>query len=121
MIIGVDYRDMFDSAKATRLKRDTEMILAELNLLLNMEKYSLFFGNNMGLDCEKYLNLTNKTAIFNLVKSEIEGLFIKYKRAIINKIEISFEDESSSLVVNLYVSTSRSGYNSFLIPIRISN
>ena len=45
MIIGVDYRLLFDDKKAAKLKKGIEMIEAELNLLLNFKKYSLFFGN----------------------------------------------------------------------------
>ena len=70
MIRGIDYRNISSNGQ-TQLKSGMELIEAELNMLFSIPKHSLFFGNNIGIDLEKYLSLSNKTAAFNLVRSEI--------------------------------------------------
>jgi hypothetical protein len=105
MAIGIDYKEIFGSQttgkKAVILKSGTDLVKAELEALLNFKKHSLFFGNDIGLDCEKYLNLTNKVAIFNLISEEIEKLIAKYKRVTLKEISISFSKSESSLLINL--------------------
>lgn len=104
MPIGVDYREIIDKDnKITKLKRDEELVLAELSLLLNLDKHSLFFGNNMGLDLSKYLHLTNKLAVFNLVKSDIEEFFKTYRRARLVNISIKFDSIESKLIIDLVI------------------
>lgn len=122
MIIGVDYKNIFNVEKPeTNLTRGIEMIKAELELLLNFKKYSLFFGNNMGLDLEKYLYLTNRTATFNLIRSDIETLFRKYKRVTLKKVEMKFDDGANSITINVEVSYDKAGRNNITIPIRVQN
>jgi phage baseplate assembly protein W len=122
MITGVDYTNIFSSeSPETKLTQGLDMIKQELTLLLNFRKHSLFFGNNMGLDLEKYLYLTNKTATFNLIRSEIEALFRKYRRVTLKKIEIKFEDYKNAIVINVEVSYDRIGRSNITIPIRIQN
>lgn len=119
MPIGVDYRQIIDTQnKVTKLKRNEELILAELSLLLNLEKGSLFFGNNMGLDLSKYLHLTNKLAIFNLVRADIEDFFKSYRRATLVNIEINFDDKELKLIINLTINIA--GRLSTL-PLSVSN
>lgn len=121
MIIGVDYRLLFDDKKAAKLKKGIEMIEAELTLLLNFKKYSLFFGNEMGLDLEKYLGLTNRTATFNLIRSDIEDLFRKYRRVKLKKIEMSFNDSNNSILIDVIVSMSGTSFNNIKIPLKVQN
>ena len=121
MTIGVDYKRMFNSSKATRTVSSAELVAAELNLLLNFKKYSLFFGNEMGLDLEKYISLTNRTAPFNLIKSDIEHLFRKYRRANLKKIEMQFNGESNEIQIDLTVSVGKYGNNTLNIPLLVTN
>lgn len=109
MAIGTDYKEIFklNSAgnKETVLKSDTDLIKAELELLLNFKKHSLFFGNDIGLDLEKYINLSNRVATFNLIKADIEKLIAKYKKVKLKSINIEFSDAESVLKVNVVVTT----------------
>jgi uncharacterized membrane protein len=122
MIIGVDYKEIFnEDSKSTQLKDGLEMIKTELELLLNFKKYSLFFGNEMGLDLEKYIGLTNRKATFNLIKAEIEDLFIKYKRVQLRKLELNFEKNSNSILINVTVVMPGSNLNDITIPFKVQN
>lgn len=121
MIVGVDYKDILDNAEATKLKFGVEMIRSEIELLLNFKKYTLFFGNNMGLDLEKYLHLENKTATFNLIKSDIEELFAKYRRVKLNRLRMTFDEETNGLIINVTVSMSGTSYNNITIPFKVQN
>jgi len=121
MIVGVDYTDILDNAKAAKLKSGIEMIRKEIELLINFKKYSLFFGNNMGLDLEKYLYLTNRTATFNLIKSDIEALFAKYKRVKLRRLEMSFDDDRNGVTINVTVSMGGTSYNNITIPFKVQN
>lgn len=121
MIVGVDYKDIFNNSKAANLKYGIEMIRAELELLLGFKKYSLFFGNEMGLDLEKYLGLRNRTATFNLIKSDIETLFAKYRRVKLKRIEMSFNEAKNEIIVNVTVAMSGRTYNNITIPIKVQN
>lgn len=105
MPVGIDYKDIFNKEKnKTNLLRDEELVLSELSLLLGISKGSLFFGNNIGLDLEKYLYLTNKVAAFNLMRSDLEEFFTKYRRAKLEKIDMRFNKEDSSVDIELTVS-----------------
>lgn len=121
MIVGIDHKQLLDNAKAAKLKFGVEMIRSEIELLLNFKKYSLFFGNNMGLDLEKYLHLTNTTATFNLIKSDIEELFAKYRRVKLRRIEMSFDDDNMGVTINVTVSMSGTSYNNITIPFKVQN
>lgn len=118
MAKGIDYRNIFNDNRATQIVEGEELIQAELYLLLNFPKYSLFFGNNMGLDLEKYLNITNKTAAFNLIRADLEEFFAKYRRVQLVNLELEFDNSNLAININLTVS-----YNSRLmsIPLTLSN
>jgi len=106
MATGVKYNDIFSSnSKSTKLVSGVSLIKEELALLINFPKYGLFFGNEMGIDLEKYLYLQNKIATFNLIKADIEDLFKKYGRAQITKIEMSFDESNSAIIINVEVLT----------------
>lgn len=116
---GVAYNDIVADNK-TKLISGTSLIVKELELLLNFPKYSLFFGNNMGLDLERYLHLKNNQATFNLIKSDIEKLFAKYGKAYLQKVEVVFNVDGS-LTITLTVSADTSGRNTFQIPFTVSD
>lgn len=120
MAVGVDYKNIFVDKK-TKLTSGADLIRAELELLLNFRKYGLFFGNNMGLDCERYIGLKNKVATFNLIKSEIEELFSKYGRAFIKQIEMKFNEETNSIDIDIECGISGGQYQSVRIPISVAN
>lgn len=104
MARGIDYRNIINkNLNRTEIKEGVDLVVAELSLLLNFEKNSLFFGNNMGLDLTKYLTLTNKAATFNLIKAEIERVFNKYNRAILERVEMTFNDAELAVIINLTV------------------
>jgi hypothetical protein len=126
MITGVSYKNIFKKESnviqnETIITRDIEMIRDELELLLNFKKHSLFFGNSIGLDLEKYLYLTNRTATFNLIRSEIESLFRKYRRVSLQKIQIRFDDKTNGLVINVEVSYDQFGRTTITVPFSIQN
>ena len=103
MNIGIDYRKLTDSSeRATNLVYGVDLIAAELDLLLSMQKHQLFFGNDIGLDLERYMYLENKNATFNLIKSDIEKLFNKYRRARLVNFKAKFND--NSIEIELQVS-----------------
>lgn len=119
---GVDYRNIFDEAtSSTNLISGINMIAAEINLLLNHKKYTLFFGNDMGLDCERYIGLRNRVATFNLIRSDIEKLFKKYKRATIKKIDMSFNEENNAIDIVITASPSTASNLSFKLPFSVSS
>jgi len=117
--VGTIYSKITADGK-TYLASGSELVASELSLLLNFQKYSLFFGNNMGVDLEKYLHLNNKQAIFNLIKSDIEILFSKYGKAYLKKIDMIFNTDSS-LEITLTVSMDIYGRNTIMIPLNVSN
>jgi hypothetical protein len=121
MIIGVDYKNIVNNSKGANLEFGAQMIAAELELLLGLKQYSLFFGNNMGLDLEKYLGLTNRTATFNLIKADIEELFSKYRRAKLKKLEMDFDGANSRVIINVTVTMAGSSFNEITIPLRVQN
>ncbi len=121
MTLGIDYKRLFNSSKATATVTGLDLVAAELNLLLNFKKHELFFGNNMGLDLEKYISLTNRTATFNLIKNDIEELFRKYRRATLKKIEMQFVSDKREIQIDLVVSVDKYGNNTFNIPLIVSN
>lgn len=121
MIAGVDYKNIFNNSKAANIELGVNMIAAELELLLSFKKYSLFFGNNMGLDLEKYLGLTNRTATFNLIKADIEELFAKYRRVRLRRLEMEFDGSSNAIIINVTVTMVGNAVNEITIPLRVQN
>lgn len=117
--IGTIYNKITEDGR-TYLASGSELVAGELALLLNFPKYSLFFGNNMGLDLEKYLHLKNKQAIFNLIKADIEKLFDKYGKVYLKKVDMIF-GQDSVLHITLTVSMDIQGRETFMIPLTVSN
>jgi hypothetical protein len=104
MARGTKFNDLIKPASGeTKIIRGLDVIKEELEILLGFEKYSLFFGNNIGLDARRFLYLPNKLATFNLIKSEIEVLITKYNRVRLIKTEMNFNKTTSTLEVNITV------------------
>lgn len=110
MVSGVNYLNIFNEDGSTKLITGADLVMAELSLLFKMDKYSLFFGNNMGLDLEKYLYTNNKVATFNLIKSDIEAFFATYPKAILKRLEIQF-DKLGKAIINLTLNVNGSLVN----------
>jgi hypothetical protein len=122
MAVGTQYNELFNVAsKATKTIRSTDLIKAELEVLLGFTKYSLFFGNNMGLDLEKYLHLTNRLATFNLVRSEIEKTLMKYGRVNLLKLDITFNKENNTLDIDMTLSPKRSRRSTFDLSLTLGD
>lgn len=98
MIKGVNYLSIFDEEGNTKLSTGADLVMAELSLIFKMDMHSLFFGNNMGLDLEKYLYTNNKVATFNLIKTDIEAFFTTYPKATLKKIEIQFSKLGKAII-----------------------
>lgn len=114
---GTDYKDIFNpETNSTKLISGKELLAKELELLLNFKKYTLFFGNGMGLDCERYIHLTNRKATFNLIKSDIEKLFSKYKRAKIKNITMKFNESSNTIEIKIDAVPNTSGFSTMSTP-----
>lgn len=104
MPTGVNSKALFRN-KTTNYLSGIDLIKSELETLLSIQKFSLFFGNNIGLGPEKYLGLSSRTATFNLIKREIEVFFSKYNRVKLVGIEMSFDNSKSELIINLKLAT----------------
>jgi hypothetical protein len=114
MATGTKYYELFDTnSKSTKLISGSALIAEEIRILVSIQKYSLFFGNNIGLGVNKYLFLSNKLATFNLIKADIEKLFSKYKRAQLLKTEMVFDELTNTLVITLTVTTNLYNKNTF--------
>lgn len=98
-----------------------ELIKSELEFLLTTPKHTLFFGNSLGLDLERYLHLLNTTATLNLIKDEIEELFIKYRKVYLLRIEMDFDNANNALNIDLVVSRDPSGRDMIRVPIRLED
>lgn len=107
------------SAYSTKLTQGAKLIQSELTFLAQTRKHSLFFGNDLGLDLERYLYLLNNQATFNLIKDEIEVLFNKYKKVYLQRIDMRFNDMQRSLSINVEVSMDPDGNNLITIPINV--
>ena len=110
-----------ETTKATNTVSSLDLIKQEVELLLSFKKYSLFFGNEMGLSPEKYLGLRNRTATFNLIKSELEALFYRYKRVRIKEIQMAFDDVESKITIDLTLTMNNYRQGEFNIAFDISN
>lgn len=106
-------------AYSTKLTQGAKLIQSELTFLAQTRKHSLFFGNDLGLDLERYLYLLNNQATFNLIKDEIEVLFNKYKKVYLQRIDMRFNDMQRSLSINVEVSIDPNGNNLITIPINV--
>ena len=104
MAVGVGYKNIFDGNGKIRFIERDELIKEELEMLLTFPKNSLFFGNNMGLDLNKYLQLSNNQAVFNLIKKDIEKVLENYRKVRPVNIEMLFNPNSGNLTINLTVS-----------------
>ncbi len=117
---GTDYKNFFTEDGKTRLLSGAELVEKELQVLLQFQKHSLFFGNGIGLDAEKYLHLSNREATFNLIKREIEELFSKYSKAYLQNITMYFNEQKNSIEITLDVITNTIGRSEILqIPFTI--
>ena len=104
MAIGTNYKELINTdSNETQLIKGLDVIKMELEVLLGFERYTLFFGNNMGLDANRFLQLRNPLATFNLIKAEIEKLIVKYNRVRLVKTEMIFKEDTSTLEINLTV------------------
>lgn len=108
MNIGISHREIQGINGTTKMQTGSPLIRDELYLLLNFKKYGLFFGNNLGLDLEKYLYLTNKEAIFHLVRDDITELLRKYGKVSLREMSMEFR-EDSTLQITLVVVTRDTG------------
>ena len=86
----------------------------------NIEKYSLFFGNEIGVDLSKYLHLTNRTATFNIIKTEIEVALRKYGKVVPVSIDMRFDDSTNTIVIDLVVSPIANRNTTITVPITVS-
>lgn len=102
MNIGVSYKEI-NKNNATVLKSGVSLIADELEMLLNLPKYSFFFGNNMGLDLEKYLYLRNKNAVYNLVRDDIMEVLRKYDKVILRELAVVFRESALYIVLTVQV------------------
>lgn len=98
MNIGVSHKEL-NVNNATVLSSGAKLVAHELELLLNMPKYGLFFGNNMGVDLEKYLYLKNKQATFHLIRDDIVEALRKYGKANLKELTLVFGADSTLTIV----------------------
>jgi hypothetical protein len=122
MATGTDYKNLTNTAtKKTALIYGKTLIRNELEMLFSLEKYSLFFGNDFGLDLNKYLSLTNRAATFNLIKADIEDTLRKYGKVTPTSLNMRFDEAENSIVIDLTVSLTPGGNSLVTIPITVSN
>lgn len=96
-----------------------ELIKSEISFLLTTERHSLFFGNNIGADLEQYLYLMNSRATYNLIKDELEQIFLKYKKVYLNKVDMEFNNINKTLEIKIDVSTDSQGLEIIEIPLTL--
>lgn len=125
---GVTFKQIFSkgeteagrlTAPETILASGAKLIQSELQFLLETERYSMFFGNGIGADLDKYTYLMNNRATYNLIRDELEKLFAKYKKAYLQKITMNFNNAEKRLYININVSTDRAGENAIMIPLTL--
>lgn len=98
MNFGITYNNLLKRG-STPITSQEELIKEELKMLLGLKKHSFFFANNMGLDLERYLYLTNKQATFHLIKEDIEELLNKYKKVTLAELSIEFVENSKLKII----------------------
>lgn len=94
MRLGVSYKDIVKGG-TTNLQTGFPLIRDELELLINFKKHGLFFGNNLGLDLEKYLYLSNKEATFHLIRDDIIELLRKYGKVYLKELSMEFKQDNT--------------------------
>lgn len=102
MNIGISYKNINENG-TTKLTSGVNLIKDELTLLLNMPKYSMFFGNNMGLDLEKYLYLRNRKAVYHLIKDDITNVLDNYGKVRLRELRILFNDYELKIILEVAV------------------
>lgn len=102
---GIDYKYIFTPTGKTNIVTGAKLVQRELELLFSISKHELFFGNDIGFDAEAFLGLTNREATFNLIKASIEELFMKYGKATLNKVTMTFINGENTVVIDLDVTT----------------
>lgn len=100
MIKGVNREQIFKDGKLNLIEGEG-LYKQELEFLFNIPKGTLFFGNDLGLDLEAYLFLSNNQAIFTLIKEQIEKAILSYKKVAIERLELLFEELEGRLTINL--------------------
>lgn len=121
MAIGTDYRNLTTTTGKTKLINSNELIKRELEMLFNFDKYSLFFGNEIGINLNKYSHLTNRTATFNLIKTDIETALRKYGKVIPISINMKFIEDTNSIKIDLVVASVANRNVPITVPITVSN
>lgn len=122
MATGTNYRNLVNEATGkTNLISGNELIKQELQMLFNLDKYSLFFGNEMGVNLNKYLHLTNRTATFNLIKTDIEIALRKYGKVVPISINMKFDDELGGIKIDLVVAPIANRNTPITVPLTVSN
>ena len=122
MPTGTNVKKLFnESTGTTNTVSSIDLIKQEVEFLLGFQKYSLFFGNNMGFSPQKYLGLRNRIATYNLIKSDLVDLFAKYKRAKIQSLDITFDEQNSRLIIDLTLTTNNYTQGSFNVSFDINN
>lgn len=113
MRTGVIYNEI-NTNNSTAIRSGATLIAKELELLLNMSKHDLFFGNNMGIDLERYLYLRNRQATYHLIRDDIVDLLRKYGK--VNLRELSIVFKSGTLEIYLTVEV-KSTLEVFTVPL----
>lgn len=103
----------------TQLVSGAKLIQSEIEFLLKTEKHTMFFGNNLGADLNKYLHLLNNQATYNLIKSELEDMFIRYRKVYLQKMSMNFNNLNKTLEINIEVSLDSRGTNIINIPLQL--
>lgn len=122
MATGTKHNELFDtSSKSVKLIRGNDLIKSELEFLLGFQRYTLFFGNKMGLDADRFLHLNNDLATFNLVKSEVEKVLAKYGRVNIISIEMRFNKQNDTLEIDMELSPKRARRGNFNLSLTLGD
>lgn len=114
---GVQYNNIFNEDKATNIVSYLELFKAEIEMLLTIPKNSLFFGNGIGIDFNKYKYLKDNRAMYNLIKSDIENLFVKYRRLVLKKLVMTVNRKDS--VLDIVIHATADGQNTIEIPLQV--
>lgn len=106
---------------STDLHSGASLVQSELNFLLTTKKHTLFFGNDLGMDLERYLHLLNTEATFNLIKDELELLFQKYGKVYLQRIDMEVTQNTKGININIIASMDPQGMNEINIPLRLED
>lgn len=119
MPVGTIMTNLFNG-KSVNYISGVEVIKEEVKFLIGFQKYSLFFGNNIGLGPEKFLHLTDRLATYNLIKEEIEKLFSSYRRAKLLEVRMEFNESTSAVVITLTLATGSYANNTFNVSFSLT-